>query len=306
MNATDLYLRANSELEQRTLLTLMAYAAGDAFGVAYEFLPEKVSVDVTVISPRKDWPLGGVSDDTLLSLLTIFAVHPDNPVLSGETFISALHVAAPSLRGLGPTTRAALGLELTAEDMALVGHTNGGMMRTSLLGLAYSPDHALERRQMVAALARATHVDPSAIACAVLCSALYSAALAGTQESVVATVRAEARQLDFLPDDVRAMLLEIENWSAPDTGISLNPVETLAAVLWVASRASDCADAYRLSCEMGGDTDTVAALAGGLIAARTFTASDLLAIGWIDEVVWSEIDEVSAAATALSRMRDAS
>ena len=58
---------------------VLAYAAGDAFGVAYEFLPEPVPVDVTSIGARADWPYGGVSDDTLLSLLTIATATVDDP-----------------------------------------------------------------------------------------------------------------------------------------------------------------------------------------------------------------------------------
>jgi len=79
-------------------------------------------------------------------------------------------------------------------------------------------------------------------------------------------------------------------------------VETIAAVVWVLSRSSNQLDGYRLACELGGDTDTVAALAGGLIAARDPDAA-LAGVPWIDDVRWSEIPEVVTAAERLAGMR---
>ena len=61
---------------------------------------------------------------------------------------------------------------------------------------------------------------------------------------------------------------DYSDWIAPTNGISLDPLETLQAVVWVVKNADNCADAFSLACSLGGDTDTVAALAGALFAAR--------------------------------------
>lgn len=304
MRATTLLEMAKGSAQQRTLLTLMAFAAGDAFGVAYEYAPEPLPVDMSAMAGRADWPLGGVSDDTLLSLLTIFAVTPGEPAASSEVFINRLRQQAPQLRGLGPTTRAALGMEVNPEHLTLVGNTNGGMMRTSLLGLGYTPSDSAERRAMVTQMARATHQEPSAVACALLCSRLYSQALAtGSSEDLHALLRSEAADLVSLPTSVQQQLDSLETWSPAADGVPLEPGETLLAVTWVIRQSATLSDAYRLSCEIGGDTDTVAALSAGLVAARSGDQDQLLSLPWVDQVLWSEIPELVQAAEVLAEMR---
>ncbi len=309
MLANTLLTTVDSVLERRVLRTLAAYAAGDAFGVAYEYLPQRVPVDPTSMGSRTDWPHGGVSDDTLLSLLTISAVELGKPVDSAERFLSSLRQAIPHLRGLGPTTRAALGLpepeneHLAVIGTTVIGNTNGGMMRTSLLGLGYPRERDAERRAMVAALARVTHKAPSAVTCAVLCSALFSAALDQPFESLANTLTREMSALGAVPNDVSELVASLKTWMPPSEGISLDPVETLGAVAYVVAHANDALGAFTLACELGGDTDTVAALAGALHGARSTDDDHLLSIPWIDEVLWSEIPGVTAAARTLALWR---
>jgi len=61
--------------------------------------------------------------------------------------------------------------------------------------------------------------------------------------------------------------------------------------VWVVKRASNCADAFSLACSLGGDTDTVAALAGALFAARWPEKSDFYSIPWLSDVKWDEIEK---------------
>jgi len=65
----------------------------------------------------------------------------------------------------------------------------------------------------------------------------------------------------------------------------LDPLETLSAVYWTVTHAESALDSYRIACELGGDTDTVAALATGLVAARDPIECGLLKISWLDEVL---------------------
>ena len=55
----------------KAAVPLLAYAAGDAFGVYYEFLEQTSQEIPQVLMAKQGWPFGGVSDDTLLSILTI-------------------------------------------------------------------------------------------------------------------------------------------------------------------------------------------------------------------------------------------
>lgn len=309
MKASDLLLSSEVSPKGEFMLPLMAYAAGDAFGVSYEFRKEKVEVDTKVIGQRNDWPLGGVSDDTLLSLITISTAEIGDPDGSSVRFLEQLRAEIPNLRGLGPTTRAALGMKVSSDEAGVVGNTNGGMMRTSLLGLAYDTEHHPARREMVAAVARATHRNDQAVACALIGSALYSNALA----SKLGQSSTAFEPLETVFDEVEAVTIShftgpeavkfLESWSVTDKGVSLDPWETLAAVVWVLEHSGSLLDTYRLSCELGGDTDTVAALSSGLFAASRGDLSEFFAIPWIDDVKWDEVTGLAAAAAKLERMR---
>lgn len=302
MTANALLDRAKSAVERKALITLMAYAAGDAFGVGYEFLEEPAPVDMSSIAAREGWPSGGVSDDTLLSLITIQSVRRGAPDESASIFLATLHDRLPELRGLGPTTRAALGMDVPHDQVALIGNTNGGMMRTSLLGLGYTPERADERRAMVAGLTKATHHEPAAIASAVLCSALY-ADVNSIDRSNAEILRVEASAMTRVPAEVESFLTRIDDWTVNESGVTLDPLETLAAVVFVLDRARSLSDAYRLACELGGDTDTVAALAGGIFASRNLDDTELLSIPWIDDVAWSEVSALADAAALLSSLK---
>lgn len=240
-------------------IPLLAYAAGDAFGVFYEFLdvPEK---NVPQELKGKDgWPFGGVSDDTLLSVLTINSLKKSSPTEAADEFLSQLRIAVPRLRGLGPTTRTALGLEVKPGERGVIGETNGAIMRTALCGLYLAEN----RDEWIKALVEVTHKSPKAIQCAQIAAGLFAG--------------------EEFPD--------YSDWTPPASGISLDPLETLQAVVWVVKRATNCADAFALACSLGGDTDTVAALSGALFAARWPEKADFYSIPWIKDVAWDEVED---------------
>ena len=242
----------------KAAIPLLAYAAGDAFGVYYEFLEQTPKEIPQVLLPKDGWPFGGVSDDTLLSILTIKSLTNKTPAEASEFFLEQLREAVPRLRGLGPTTRTALGLEVRDGERGVIGETNGAIMRTALCGLYVREN----RDEWIKALVEVTHKSPKAVECAQIAAGLFAGE-------------------DF-PD--------YSDWIAPTDGISLDPLETLQAVVWVVKNADNCADAFSLACSLGGDTDTVAALAGALFAARWPERSDFYSIPWLNDVKWDEIE----------------
>ena len=242
----------------KAAVPLLAYAAGDAFGVYYEFLDETPKEIPQVLLSKDGWPFGGVSDDTLLSILTIKSLSQRTPADAAALFLEELRAAIPRLRGLGPTTRTALGLEVKVGERGVIGETNGAIMRTALCGLYIKNN----RNEWIKALVEVTHNSPKAIECAQIAAGLFAGE-------------------DF-PD--------YSDWTPPIGGISLDPLETLQAVVWVVKRANNCAEAFALACSLGGDTDTVAALAGALFAARWPERSDFYSIPWLNDVQWSEIE----------------
>ena len=242
----------------KAAIPLLAYAAGDAFGVYYEFLEETPKEIPQILVPKEGWPFGGVSDDTLLSILTIKSLAKKTPAEAAEFFLEQLREAVPRLRGLGPTTRTALGLEVKVDERGVIGETNGAIMRTALCGLYLQEN----RDEWIKALVEVTHTSPKAIECAQIAAGLFAG--------------------EEFPD--------YSGWTAPSAGISLDPLETLQAVVWVVQRARNCADAFSLACSLGGDTDTVAALAGALFAARWPEKADFYSIPWLNDVKWEEIE----------------
>ena len=62
--------------------------------------------------------------------------------------------------------------------------------------------------------------------------------------------------------------------------------------------------AYVRACELGGDTDTVAALAGALINARKGAASDFESIEWLADIAWEEIPTIGEAVETLCARRN--
>jgi ADP-ribosyl-[dinitrogen reductase] hydrolase len=240
-------------------IPLLAYAAGDAFGVFYEFLDVPEKNVPQELKGKEGWPFGGVSDDTLLSVLTINTLKKSSPVEAAEEFLTQLRIAVPRLRGLGPTTRTALGLEVKPGERGVIGETNGAIMRTALCGL-YLDDN---RDEWIKALVEVTHKSPKAVECAQIAAGLFAG--------------------EEFPD--------YSDWTPPSNGISLDPLETLQAVVWVVTRVNNCAEAFALACSLGGDTDTVAALSGALFATRFPEKAEFYSIPWLKDVAWAEVEE---------------
>jgi ADP-ribosyl-[dinitrogen reductase] hydrolase len=255
---------------------LRAYAAGDAFGVYYEF--REVEVVTPELRQLDGWPYGGVSDDSLLSLMTLATLNEPSANDAASKFLFDLRSAAPQLRGLGPTTRHALGMDVKENESHLIGKSNGAMMRTALCGLAFDKDEDYERNAYVEALARATHSSDDAITCALIAAELFSS----PNVNIDAIIAKKYPNRDY--------------WSPPPSGISLDPVETLFAFTMVAQRNTRVLDAYMDACSLGGDTDTVSALAGALVALRN-PDSGFDEIPWLSDIDWNEIsslDEIAA------------
>ena len=258
---------------------LIAYAAGDAFGVFHEFNPESPRPVPNTLLPKDGWPYGGISDDTLLTLLTIKSLQESSPARAAARFIEELHLAAPTLRGLGPTTRHALGLDVKESEQYLIGKSNGGMMRSALLGLAFTPENSAERDTWVSALVQCTHSDQEALATALEMAAIF-------------TMVGSRPDKEVIPQPDR-------HWQPNPDGTSLDPRDTFNAVLSVVHQARSTAEAYMLACGLGGDTDTVAALSGALTTLVLRENSGLRQIPWLSDVGWDEIPTLDQAATTL-------
>ena len=244
-----LWTKQFNSFEDPLCKIILAFAAGDAFGAYYEFSGKHLEIPNKLRS-KENWPAGGVSDDTALSLLTIQSMESENP---GLTYLNLLKENIEKLRGLGPTTRRALGLEVRADERGELGNTNGALMRSALCGLANFSDE-----QIVSAI-QVTHDGKDAVKFALKLVEIFRGA-------------------------------ELPKIPMPTEEVNLDPENTFNAVCAVVSSATSVSDAYIKACSLGGDSDTVAALSGALFLSRAEDAT-FLEIDWLSQINWAEISE---------------
>ena len=93
-------------------------------------------------------------------------------------------------------------------------------------------------------------------------------------------------------------------WHPPANGISLDPYETVTAALWCATRATSLRNGLVSAVQLGGDTDTVAALVGGLMGCKLTAGQVRAELPWHSLVVLPEPASAiaeTAAALAIAR-----
>jgi ADP-ribosyl-[dinitrogen reductase] hydrolase len=278
---------------QRAGGVLLGLAAGDALGAGYEFGPP-LPADTEVAMAGGGafgWAPGQWTDDTDMALV-IAQVLADG--LDPRSTAAADRLAAGwwawsrQSRDVGNQTRTVLNdaadrdggeptgttLLAASDDLhAETGHTagNGSLMRTAPVALAFldDPGHLAEAACAVSAL---THADPEAgEACVLWCLAIRHAVLTGDLDVRVG--------LDALPAASSARWAErlAHAETVDPSAFTRNGwvVEALQGAWSAISRTRNAgghaADHLRLALEAavrgGGDTDTVAAIAGGLLGA---------------------------------------
>jgi len=276
---------------------LLATACGDALGAGYEFgppLPAHVPVGMSG-GGGFGWEPGEWTDDTsmAIAIAEVTAHGGDLRTPAALDAVVARWVAwSREAKDIGIQTHAvlhAVATDPTAEAATAAatalhertGRTggNGSLMRTAPVALAYldDPDALIEAAQTVSGL---THHDPQAgEACALWCLAIRHAVLHGTFDGL-------RHGLDHLPTDRAAV------WAARLDEAETHPPEHFEHNGWVVHAlqgawsaihhtpipdadpaagvfpAQHLQHALEAAVRGGGDTDTVAAIAGSLLGAR--------------------------------------
>lgn len=275
----------------RAVGVLVATAAGDALGAPYEFEPPRgPEQEVAMVGGGSfGWAPGEWTDDTSMAL-AIAEVAATGAELRDEAAQTAIverwYGWSRTATDVGNQTRAVLdatgragisAANALAASRALherSGHTagNGSLMRTAPVALAYLADEdgLVEAARSISSL---THYDPDAgDACVLWCLAMRHAVLNGELD-----VRTGLRRLPADRQAPWAERLDVAEHSVP-ADFSRNGwvVEALQAA-WsaiattpvpAADPAGHLARALDAAVRTGNDTDTVAAIAGGLLGAR--------------------------------------
>jgi ADP-ribosyl-[dinitrogen reductase] hydrolase len=289
---------------------ILAYAAGDALGVPWEGkTPEEVHWETLEDFPaRGNWPRGSTSDDTDQLLLVARYLADEKGQIDEREFLTRLAQALPKMRGVGPTTSAAVRRFIeTGELRATDGSSIGAAMRALPFGWA-TPVAAAERRhEMTVRLSAATHGAPVAITCACVVAELAAQAIEQHPiDAVVAAAVHEAERLAGLRAVPPATIQPLRqaargDWVPHKAGMPADAVTTLANVLHVLLEATGLATAMKNAVAQGGDTDTAAAIVGGVLGCQLEDIEG--EIPWLSRVALPKAEIVGATAAGLHELR---
>ncbi len=281
-------LLADDQLH-RAAGVLLTMAAGDALGAGYEFsgpYPQSMQVEMKG-GGAFGWAPGEWTDDTQMALVIAAAANQGADLREAEVLDS---VAAGWVDWLnqatdvGAQTRSVLAavarrdratadalLEESAGLHARSGHTagNGSLMRTAPVALAHLRDPSAIT-DAATTLSRLTHYDPEAAeACVLWCHLIRHAVLTGELDPAPGL-----QELSIDASEVWARRLEDASHMVPaDFSSNGWVVEALQAAWCAIVTTGDPADgdathvrrALEAAVRGGRDTDTVAAIAGGLL-----------------------------------------
>jgi ADP-ribosylglycohydrolase/tetratricopeptide (TPR) repeat protein len=288
---------------------MIAYAAGDALGVPWEGRPSaEIPPDQIFELPQRDnWPQGATSDDTAQLLLVARLLADTDGRPTAEGLLALLNNALPDMRGVGPTTSAAIehfrrtGGRPGIDDLPEQGATNGAVMRVLPAGWIVPVSAPELRREIVQTLCEATHPAPQAVGAAQVVAAMAAHAIDAAP--LEAIQQAALDELELLPEaDFGKVSAAAEgSWAPGPSGVSLDAIETVAAVFHVIRSTPDLASALPFAVGLGGDTDTVAAIVGGILGCRG--TGEVAALPWLDRVVFGDREAVRGLSERLREIR---
>jgi ADP-ribosylglycohydrolase len=255
-------------------------AVGDALGAPFEFgAAEAFSARFPSSAQPVDemcggggWEAGEATDDTQLALLTALSLLERGGFDPADMFSRFRQWASGEPKDIGLQTEAVLGSGLPW-DRAAVDYAarhrraagNGSLMRMATSAVYFA--HRGRRATMDAArcLSALTHGDPAAGEGCAAYHELLRVALDGSDP-----LAAVPEILDLLLPEHRgrwAVVLD-PSWTPADATEFNGAVwPALGSAVWALRTTYDFPEAIRAAIDLGGDTDTVAAITGGLAGA---------------------------------------
>ncbi|UVC12180.1 ADP-ribosylglycohydrolase family protein (plasmid) [Rhizobium sp. TH2] len=324
----------------RALGALLGGALGDAMGMPTQLLsPAEITrnygfVD-DFIAPIVDHPVsqglsaGTITDDTEQTLLLSSVLLGSQGGFDHHAWVKALIDWEDDIkvRGgydlLGPSTKRAIDAinsGKSPEEAGRYGDTNGAAMRIAPVGIMVRPSGDLVKR--VAETCRATHNTSIAISAASAVAAVISYGIQGADWRTalgfaVDAARAGEREGHWVAGGSVAARIEwaldlVENCSLDEgiarvfdrVGTSVASQESVPAAFAVLKLAKgDVWQAAVIAANLGGDTDTIGAIAGSMAGACA--GYDSLPQDKIARLVGIDLDETKRQARALVAARSA-
>jgi ADP-ribosylglycohydrolase len=289
---------------ERLAGSLLGLALGDALGFVVEAAPAEVALAYareelgtpgSGLRAHRDFPFGQYSDDTQLARALLLGVRDagrwDAPAFAArvvELFASGGAVAAGP-GSCGAAARLAAGVSWLEAGAPAPYAGNGGAMRVAPLGVLLAHDLAA-LVEAATGQCRVTHGDPRCAGGAVAVAGAAALVARPGPLDRAALVRQLAALVAPVDREMAGVVGAVEGWlglSPPDArerlrqagldpgegaawrGISTHVAPSVAWSLYAALRTpDDYWSAVRTAIESGGDTDTMAAMAGGIVGAR--------------------------------------
>lgn len=286
--------RPEPTLAERARGALVGHAAGNALGVPTEHLHTFEAIDAAFPGGlreilRWDTPDSPWDDDVAMAVAIgreLVEPEPDLERLAGRW----VRWMEQDGRGIGGWTRTALThIRTHGSPPASSGGEagNGAVMRTLPVALRFFRQPA----NLVAAsyhIAGITHPDPRCGWSAVAVSVAAACFLSGRRDfigDVIEALRTNAAPVEVI-DSARQVPL-LRRGDLPIVGREAGyTVHCMQIALWVAYHEPEYEAAMTWLANAGGDTDTNAAVAGGLIGARD--GEGAIPAGWGSEVARAE------------------
>jgi ADP-ribosylglycohydrolase len=295
----------NPTTHDRALAAFHGLALGDALGMPTQSLSRaEILEDHGPITgfvdagPRQriaaGMPAGSITDDTEQAVLLAELLIDGNGTVDPSTLAERLLAWEQRMRErgsldlLGPSTKAALirlGEGLPADEAGRTGSTNGAAMRITPVGIAADASHLSSFVDSVARTSAPTHNTGLGIAAAAAVGAAVSAGVGGAtlpeavEVAVAAATEGGRRGYWVAGGSIAARL----RWALPYLaalgadardealieviGTSVAAQESVVAALALAATGDDPWDTLCRAAGLGGDTDTIAAMAGAVLGA---------------------------------------
>jgi ADP-ribosylglycohydrolase len=291
--------------------SVLGFIIGDVLGVPFEFEEREIRkenpVTTMVSGGTREQPIGTWSDDTSMVLCTIDSLSRGYNISDlGLQFYNWLYKRKFTPHGkvfdCGNQTRTSLKeiYKSVLNDQPITplppssdenSNGNGSLMRILPLGF-YLQNHSIEERwEIINEVSSLTHSHiRSIIGCFIYTELVID--LIGGLDKWDSYQRMKERVNGFLRDkvssterDVYRNILSFDITQLEESSIRSTPyvVYTLESVLWCFLRGSNYRESVLMGVNLGGDTDTIGSLVGGL--SGIVSGMSEIPEEWLDSIV---------------------
>lgn len=264
---------------ERAVGTVVGAAVGDALGGPFEFGPEK-AFSARFPAPGSggemcggmSWDPGEATDDTQMAVLVADSLLERGGLDLPDVFARFKHWAASEPKDIGLQTEAVLTDDAPWDLAAAIyfqvsgrAAGNGSLMRAATSAVHFARQGRSATMDAARRIAALTHGDRAAWEGTAVFHELVRLALDGgdplaSLPEVVALIHPDHR--------ARYAVVLDPGWH-PDQATEFNGAvwPCLGSAVWALRTTTGFEDALRAAIDLGGDTDTVAAVTGGLAGA---------------------------------------